>query len=326
MGFWSLTRLALIAPVSVLSLVAQRAHALSTLDVAIEWQPALSLTEKIAIVDTDNREIRTPENTKAFKSIDLEGNQGLIWCRKNGLDTPSKDPTKVALLGYYAFANATMVFENNIILVNRHNFVSEDGAVKYKPTSCYYQYIQTGQLVKLTSKIAFPNYTPDGKHISYLNGDIALARLQEKIIFSTPLQLGDMIVSAPRSYQPDLTIIANAANNNKNGDSLSQTIAHCKWKTSLNIGENTTRLVATNCATGLGSSGSQVYVIDSTVHPKLFGVVAGEIKDNAEGSGYVPLKLSTIIETFDDSLPALYVKLKSLDNSLSVPDTAEPKP
>jgi hypothetical protein len=298
---------------AVLSHVADRSDAQSRLDGGESWRRTVSLIHRAAIVDTDNRQVRTLENTQAFKLIDLEGLQGRIWCRMNGLDTPQKKPTKIALRGYYTVANAGIVFENDIILVNRHNFVNEDGTVKFRSSGCYYEEVGTGQLIKLTSKVVFPNYVPDGRHISYLNGDFALVRLEEKVPSSTPLELAGMIINSSRRGQIALTIIANAADNNKNGESLLQTIAICKAITSLNISRTKTRLVGTNCATGLGSSGAQVYAMDPSGNPKFFGVVVGEIKDNVEGSGYVPLKLSTIIETFDDSLPALYAKLKALD-------------
>lgn len=137
--------------------------------------------------------------------------------------------------------------------------------------------------------------------------DLALARLQNKIPSIAPLTEFDMLIDVPRKNDTRLTVVSNYATNAPGGDVESLTIAECSIKDHFSNTGKLSNFIGTDCNTGEGSSGAQIYAYEEGA-PKLLGIVQGEYKKKSIrlGSGYQTAALSTNVILFTRDLIDLY--------------------
>ena len=175
------------------------------------------LIEKAALVTKENREIRTKENTQEFADagIDLEGIQGRFWCLKKNRPPirPNETPAKARFFKDYRWGNATVVFNDDVVLLNRHMFTDENGQTKSGSENCFFEHIASGSIIRASKNVEFPPHVwHDGKIENKAYDDTAVVKLAKFVPNVRPLQIKDMAINVS-TESADLIIVSNYAEN-----------------------------------------------------------------------------------------------------------------
>lgn len=178
------------------------------------------LFHDVALVTKENRNPRKKADSKAFTSFSLESVQGRFWCQVLGNPPPEGYlPTKSELTNNYNVENATVAFEDNVILLNRHMFLDPNGQTKAKPENCFFEHISSGKLYRASPNVANkPLNYQDGKVVDVREDDIALVRLSKRIPGVSPIQAKDMVIDSPHPNGTPLTVVSNYAQNSPTGN------------------------------------------------------------------------------------------------------------
>lgn len=268
-------------------------------------------TAMAAVIGLDERTERAHRNLP----VHIEAAQGRICCHHRG-PTPAKNqpPSKDHLRKNYAVANTFLAFEDDMAIVNRHTLVNARGKPWQKLENCFFEHIQSGELIPLVDS-AFPPLEPgsnvEGTDQLSLKGrknDMAVVRLSRKPTGGMAIREKDMHFGGLTDPSQRLKVISNYAKNRSNRESLTMTT--CNPMGQYAAEGVPINVHPTDCDTGEGSSGAQVY-IESPSGLKLTGIVTGERKDVPEGGQHDPKKLTTAIVTFNENLLESYRTLKS---------------
>lgn len=274
-----------------------------------QFNATSDLYKQVAIIGSDDRKIRKPGDI----SIDLESAQGRIWCYKKALEK-GKVPTRQELDRGGNFAgNATIAFEKDMAIVNRHNFVdAQDSSKTAKVTNCYFEHIKSGEIVQMMDAEFAPLTSKDPT--DEINLDFAVVKLNTKIDSATPVMKEDILIETNEDLSAPIKVVSNYAHNNKDGNKYALTITSCTRAGRYDLPSgNLSNTYATDCDTGEGTSGATA-TLELNGQPKVFGIVSGETKKIPEGQIDVPMDpfaLSTAITRFDSSIFDLYERLKN---------------
>ncbi|NJM09533.1 MAG: hypothetical protein HC883_01135, partial [Bdellovibrionaceae bacterium] len=107
-----------------------------------------------------------------------------------------------------------MLFDEDIALVNRHLFVSKDGSRKAKVNNCYFEHVQSGEIIPVVD-VEFRPYRPDGVISSFFDEDFALVRLAWKPSRGHAIPADLIEVDGIRESGEKLLIFSNYAGNLK---------------------------------------------------------------------------------------------------------------
>lgn len=253
-----------------------------------------SLYKTIAVIGPDDRVERTSENTPG----DIEKAQARLNCPLKPLSLQGgKLSDKNQLIGA-AVANATIAFEDDMALVNRHDFIKEDGRPSRNFRSCYIEHIPSGTFIPIVDA-QWPAYKDRSKNM-FEHHDIAVVRFKQKLPKGTALNDGTFLIENNPNIREKVTVVSNFAENLPNRRSL--TITSCnRFGLYKLANDSQSNIYGTNCDTGQGSSGGQVYV-ERNGSPKMIGIVSSEVKTNPEGGAWDSKRLSTGIIKFDSTL------------------------
>lgn len=270
------------------------------------WNPPhqgiKDLYTEVSLIGPDDRQVRTQQN--AFTSS-VESSQGRIWCGPKAL---KKAPTKRELQkGGFVVENATLFLDRDIVLTNRHMFETQTGLTGRNPKNCWFEHLSTGKIIAITSDIAYPPINGSNLAAS-CDQDVAILRLSTPVEKATPLAESDIIINHLPDAGRSLKVISNYAANYAPQDAL--TMTNCQVMVHVSNHGKPTSFAATDCDTGFGTSGAQVYVQDDG-RPKLSGIVTGQMDQAAPGSPYDSFKNSTLVTFFDDSLMETYRKVRA---------------
>lgn len=262
------------------------------------------LYAEVSLIGPDDRQIRT-ERDEFTSSV--ESSQGRIWCLSAGAKAPQKTPTKQQLRSGFALENATLFIDKDIILTNRHLFETEKGPTGHKPQKCWFEHLSTGQIIPVTADMAHPPLSGPDATAGAIQ-DIAVLRLERPVQTANPLAQSDLLINGLPEPGKPLKVISNYAQNYAPKEAL--TMTNCQIRTPILYQDKLAPIIGTDCDTGKGSSGAQVYAQDGD-RPKLYGLVTGQVERAAPGSGYELNKNSTLVTTFDDSLMETYRKVRA---------------
>lgn len=168
-------------------------------------------TIKVARIFEEDRVLRTP----GMIPPDRERAQGRILCVPKV--PKGSTPNKAAILKQrYQVANAFLAFEDDVAIVNRHNFMDERGRETFKVTNCFFEHMESGDLVRFVKAESTPQPTT-GKSADINNEDVAVVELERVPGFGTP-QVGKSIPVEDIEIDADLggrslQVVSNFANN-----------------------------------------------------------------------------------------------------------------
>ena len=268
----------------------------------------------IAIVGEDDREIRERGSLEEH----LEAAQARIWCSDRLKLKPGQVPTKQQFQGGWV-SNATIAFQDDLAIVNRHNFLEPNGSRSTKTSFCFIEHIKTSEFIPIVD-VEYPPQPNASKNMRP-HRDFAVVRLGRKLENGTAVRSEDIIIDKQRDPNANVTVVSNYAKNNKTGRSNeAMTITTCKRKGMFGLADGSmSNVTTTDCDTGLGSSGAQAYLTIGR-QKKLFGIVSGETKLDKEGGAYNSDRLQTSIVQFDSTLFESVEKIRarsSIRNSLT---------
>lgn len=273
-----------------------------------------SSVQPVALIGSDDRQQRMPGDAK-------EEAQGRAWCYDSGPSVKiGRAPSKRRLQsGGFAVANATLAFESNVAVVNRHLFKDALGNDIYGPEKCYFEHILSGVIIAITA-VEFPQVEPDSfirgsllPNARYQSGDFAVVRLASTPSNSAFLTKDEIVTGAKLQKNTELKVVSNYAFNRQK--KAQRTKVLCRRERFFNLDGMRSNVYSTSCDTGSGSSGSQVYAkLDGQW--KWVGVIVGE-NERKSGSSYEVNFQETVLTVFDDRLIEAYERLQSR------PDTRE---
>lgn len=222
--------------------------------------------QRAAIIGEDNRQPRTPSDFGA----NVEAAQGRLWCHKRG-PKPSGDRIAKSELSTkrYEVSNATLAFEDGIAIVSRHSFVDEYGKMDTEFNDCFVEHIKSGEMIRIQDGVFPPMKTGN---TSFQYQDFAVVRLSSAPSGGIPIKQEDMAISSGITPNDRLKVVSNYATNNKNGKRDMLTMTTCKSYGRYKMNGVRVPVHGTDCDTGAGSSGAQVYV--DRDGPKFAGIVA----------------------------------------------------
>ncbi|MBX3023098.1 MAG: hypothetical protein KF799_15590 [Bdellovibrionales bacterium] len=260
-----------------------------------------NLYHEVAIIGPDDREARSASSVAA----NIEAAQGRAYCLK--VPYKSGVPTKEYLVKNGSAANATLSFENDIAIVSRHVFKNQDGSKNYGAANCYFEHVQSGEIIPFVDA-AYPKFKA-GDFLDWLDSDFAVVRLKSSPKRGKAIPEEDIIEDLEDDRDARVKVISNYARNSKGGKEA-LTMTSCYRGGRYQFPDNSLSNVnATDCDTGLGSSGAQAY-LEINGKPKWFGIISGEITKAPEGGEMDPRKLSTYLTRFDSRLFQAYQQLK----------------
>lgn len=272
-----------------------------------------SFCASAAVINSDDRRIR---DTVGAEFEPFEAAQGRLWCATYA-KIPRKTPTKSLFVGGgFGSENATLFLDKDLILVNRHAFMGPAAIANKQLNNCWFEHIQTGQIIPLTKKVAYLAPTGD----SFVEGsirDIAIARLKHEVSGGAPIEFKDLAINVPPDAGRPMFVLSNYAADFEPRTAL--TITTCQVRTLLSFHGQPIFTVATDCDSGSGSSGAQAYIHTPDGQLKLYGLITGEIKNSKNGSDYDPRNLSTLIVTFESYIMDLYHQVRA---TVPIPTTA----
>lgn len=262
------------------------------------------LYNQVAIIGDDDREIRQPGDI----SSRMEAAQARLWCLDKSVRLPSgKIPTKAQLKGNFV-SNATIAFEDDMAVVNRHMFLNDDGKPNHQLSRCYIEHIKSAQIIPLTD-IEYPALGT-GKMQGF-HRDFAVVRLGRKLENGSALREEDILIDSSPDIKEQVTVVSNYGLNMKSGNVEALTMTNChRYGLYTLDGGVQSNVFATDCDSGHGSSGAQAYLRRKD-GPKWFGIVSGETKKVKEGGAFSGATLSTGITKFDETIFAIADKMRS---------------
>ncbi|MBX3023097.1 MAG: hypothetical protein KF799_15585 [Bdellovibrionales bacterium] len=270
-----------------------------------QFEASQDLVHQIAIIGDDDRQTREP----GMVANNIENAQGRAYCLNKPLSSKAGDiPSKEDILKERPFiANATIAFEGDMVIVNRHMFLKDDGSRFAKIENCFFEHIASGQMVPMID-VEYPKMLAGKDPHDSGHRDVAIARLKFKPKNAAAVTKDMMTIDTNEDFSQPIKVISNYATNTKNRNSLTMTTCKRYGVYNLSSGQPSTK-VGTDCDTGDGSSGAQAY-IEVQGQPKLFGIVSGHIVRKSEKGSFDAHKLSTVVTTFDESLFESYERLK----------------
>jgi hypothetical protein len=271
-----------------------------------------SIAKEAALVTKENRRLRTSSN---FES-NLEKAQGRVWCFRERLNyVPS--PAELANLSGQGVFNATEVLESGMIVGPRHPFYCGDSDAVlrnskkrcevYDPQNCFYESISSGDVVRISRHVRYDLFQvndpgSDSDVARSEEQDYALMLLERDVRGGVPIPREGILINQHREEGYKLSVVSNFADNAPKGKKLSPTIANCSIKRRMGISPyEPARVVATDCNTGRGSSGSPVFVKEGD-RRMLYGMVYGEDDKRPPGSGFVLKQNDTMVVLFGSDL------------------------
>lgn len=271
--------------------------------------------EQATLVTKDDRVKRTP-----YSLGRLEESQGRIWCFQPKKLPPTNSPSaSYVLKNWYSVANASLILENDIVLLNRHAFTDENAKFDVKPENCFFEHLATGEFIRGTKKLVYPFVRDnlDRRDVNRTENDVALWRLEHgpsKSDLRILVKDDVLLEHDPKYYEP-LTVVSNYAENLPPNQKLDSTITYCQAMHGISDKHGLTAYeFKTDCNTGHGSSGSLVFT-EVMGSRKLIGIIRGETTKTKPGSGYDVDKLHTSVLRFQQNFFDLYDELKKLDQS-----------
>lgn len=257
------------------------------------------------IINADDRRIRATTGTE-FEPF--ESAQGRFWCLIRG-KAPKGVPTHAQLLGgSFSVENAILFVDKDLILTNRHPFTGPTHITPQKMRNCWFEHIQTGRLTRLSSDVAYPPQKTDSL-ADIVVQDIAIVRLEKEVTGGTPIRLEDLALDLLPETERPLTVLSNFALNFQPWTAL--TITTCHSRTPFILHDKLIYTIGTDCDSGKGSSGSQVYIHDRNGQVKLYGLISGEAKESRDGDDYIPNRNGTLVVTFEGYITDLYHQVRT---------------
>lgn len=268
-----------------------------------------SLFNTVAVIGPDDRRDREsgdlPEN--------IEAAQARFWCPTAPLRLKAGRLADRNELVGAVISNATIAFEDDFALINRHPLIKENGQTGNNPKKCYIEHIKSGLFMPIIDA-EYPAYKDHSKNM-YTHQDIALVRLAQKLPPGSALKDDMFMIDENPNIQERVTVVSNWASNRTNHESL--TITECKRYGLYKLADGRqSNSFGTDCDTGGGSSAAQAYLFRDN-RPKMFGIVSSEMKKVPEGGSWDAAKLSTRISKFDSSLfdSVAALRARSMKNS-----------
>lgn len=269
-----------------------------------QFSDSNSLYHQVAIIGPDNREDRTPE---AFGE-NVEAAQARVWCHRKGSKPKGSKLNKSQVsLKNFSVSNATLAFEDGMAIVSRHIFVDEYGKQDKKFTDCFLELIKSGEIIRVEDAV-YPEMKTGNTSFQYQ--DFAVVRLASAPKGGIPIKEKDIAINPGITPGEDLKVVSNVASNNKNGNIEALTMTTCQSHGRYKMNGARVPVHGTDCDTGDGSSGAQVYA-QRDGQWKFAAVVSDDLTDAPAGGEFDPKRLSTIVTEFDDSLIESYNTLKS---------------
>jgi hypothetical protein len=308
--------LLLFVQLAQLGLISDKAYAVCA-PRNVHFSELVNFFDRTALVTPENRQLRRPNDLGDDESI-----QGRVWCvtenesaRFKGI--PSKSELKAAKARSGNVGNATLHFEDDVVVVNRHLFVEMDGAPKFKPENCFFEHIVSEEIIAGTKYVSYLPYSPHSNgqpdYVGYYSTDVAVWRLSKKPDASVKLIDRTRYVMDEKKEIKTLSVAANYADNfrprgSRSIQKESLTISSCESIENVYQYGRPTTIVYTNCNTGLGTSGALVYSSEGGTR-KPVGIVVSHHNDRGPGTGYVKNEQDTLVMRFDSRLLELYRNL-----------------
>lgn len=234
----------------------------------------------------------------------LEAAQGRLWCLpKNFRLKKGQKVTKPLLKANAAVANATLAFDDDLVLVPKHAFRTHDGKDLNKLTWCYFEHVKSNEIISLADIEIPPQRTAAEKKATSAHRDYALARLSRKVENGSAIAKDDIVIDRDWKTSENITVISNYNEGKKFKDPEVLTFASFPDKSPSNV-------IATDCDTTGGSSGAEVFVRRNG-RAKLIGLASGDAGHAPDGA---PLDLgnhSTVITQFDESVFDVYNAIRA---------------
>lgn len=268
------------------------------------------LYQQVAIIEGDNRFLRTPGDVSRDILVDIENAQARSYCLTRPY-TGKGVPNKAYLTSHARMtSNATLAFEGDMAIVNRHLFIDRKAHQLSNIKNCFLEHLASGEIVPMID-VEYPAFDPKGGE-TYSHRDFAVVKLAHIPHEASFLRTEDILIDNVKQAEVPIKVVSNYANNNSGGrgkEALTMTNCTRFGQYSLPNGEGSNTF-GTDCDTGEGSSGAQAYLnVDGS--PKLFGIVEGELVKVPQGGKFDPAKLSTMITAFDQTLFDSFERLKS---------------
>lgn len=251
--------------------------------------------DMIAVIGPDDRKDRNTQNT----AHSLEAAQGRLYCPARLLKLKDgKLADRSQLIGS-SVSNATIAFEDDIALVNRHMFIrKEDGKQYRNPKNCYVEHIPTGTFSAIVDS-EWPAYIENSRNM-FSHRDFALVRFGKRLNKGSALKDDTFLIEENPDIREKITVVSNYAENRANPESL--TITSCQRFGLYKLADGSqSNVYGTDCDTGHGSSGGQAY-LERDHASKMIGIVCGEVKKVPEGGQWNSKQLTTDITKFDSTL------------------------
>lgn len=270
--------------------------------------------QNVALVTPESRVKRTT-GTLGY----LEDTQGRIWCFSKSKLPPTNSPTEsYAKKNWYSIANASLAFEGNIVLLNKHAFFDDHDKIETPPENCFFEHLATGEFIRGTKDLAYPfvRETLEHRDLNRTENDVALWRIERAPSKPdlTVLREKDLLIDWEPPYYTPLIVVSNYAENAPK-DKFDKTVTNCFARHPMVDKHGFLAYeFKSDCNTGKGSSGSLVFTDDGGPR-KLVGMVRGESTRKKPGSGYDVDKLQTSIVRFQKNILDLYDQLKKLSQT-----------
>lgn len=269
-------------------------------------EAARKLIQPVTIIETDDRE------EKSRQGQTLEAAQGRLWCLPPTFRLPKGQKiTKAFLKKNAAVANATVAFDDDLVLVPTHAFRTYNGKTANKISSCYFEHIKSNELIQFADLEIPEQRIALQDKASSSHRDYALARLTRKVENGSAIPKEDILVDLHINRNEDLTVISNYNEGKKFSDPEVLTFASCKRYGRYSFPDKSpSNAIATNCDTKDGSSGAQVYVRRDG-RAKLIGLASGDAGHGADGEPLDLREHATIISQFDNSIFDAYDAIRA---------------
>ncbi|RWX60552.1 hypothetical protein [Mesorhizobium sp. M2A.F.Ca.ET.039.01.1.1] len=170
----------------------------------------------IALIGPEGRQVRDPSSNP-----ELEKAQGRLYCLSSS-PRKGKFPSAQYIKSNSAKANAFLAFKEDIIIVNRHNFILTADVEKISDIHrCYFEHIYNVDLIPLVDV----EYIDDAYYrhnmntgeieLRYRSDDFAVARLKRAPSGGKAVPYANIIVDVVADISATVTIISNLADNFK---------------------------------------------------------------------------------------------------------------
>lgn len=284
-----------------------------------QFNPYSILYHQIALVTPENRVARTADSLG-----DHELAQGRAWClnkqdraKLSSLKGGTSKLNKFIKAKAHSISISTLVFESDIVLVNRHIFVKKNGEPAFSPENCFFEHVASEEMIPFTAKAKYLPY--NGAKVendtSYHDFDLALVRLSRPPSDTNKTKAipeKDILIEKKIMTGTPLIVASNYAHNAPRGEREMLTIANCMAMERIKSSSGGPSVqMNTNCNTGDGSSGSNIFV-EEEGKKMFYGIVVSDLEHNKPGSGYDTNRLSTQVTRFTTEFKNLYDDLRKM--------------